>query len=242
VRGIAIAVLAAAAIAIASQGCAQGQGRGNVSGQLDVPDCWSGSFDLRPDFFAGLPYRDELFLRLQRGGDYPAFADGVSIHVRDITAVRARLGVPLVVDLPPEVTPPGTPVRAGGEPALVALTLYLQRSCRSVTSAQYAVAEALANEDGSCEVHGAQSCGENAPLPAGTKRVTSTITFAHIFNGNPEEPVAAERLSEATFDVYLADPRDGCPGGVGAPPRCRGHLTGSFRFYFERGRPAQPFP
>jgi hypothetical protein len=241
VRRLAIAVVGSAMLLLA-HGCAQGQGRGEVTGQLDVPDCWSGGFDLQPDFFAGLPYRNDLIFRIQRGGDYPAFADGVSIHVRDIAAVRARLGVPLVVDLPPEVTPPGTPIKPVTDPALVALTLYLQRSCRSVTSAQYAVAEALANEDGSCEVDGPQSCGENAPLPAGTKRVTSTITFTHIFNGNLEEPVAAERLSEATFDVYLVDPRDGCPGGVGAPTRCRGHIKGSFRFYFERGRPAQPFP
>jgi hypothetical protein len=70
----------------------------------------------------------------------------------------------------------------------------------------------------------------------------STITFTSLFDGNPDETVAAKRLSTATFDVYLADPRDVCPGGTGPPPRCRGHLTGNFNFYFERGRPGQPFP
>ena len=71
---------------------------------------------------------------------------------------------------------------------------------------------------------------------------TSTITFTHLFNANPDEVNAAERLTEASFDVYLADPRDICPGGLGPAPRCRGHLSGSFRFYFQRGRPGQPFP
>ena len=71
---------------------------------------------------------------------------------------------------------------------------------------------------------------------------TSTITFHHLFDGNPDEANASERLSEADFDFYLADPRNICPGGLGPPPRCEGHLKGSFKFYFQRGRPAQPFP
>jgi len=70
----------------------------------------------------------------------------------------------------------------------------------------------------------------------------STITFNALFDGNEDESDASQRLTDATFDVYLADPREVCPGGLGPPPRCRGHLTGSFSFYFQRGRPAQPFP
>jgi hypothetical protein len=67
------------------------------------------------------------------------------------------------------------------------------------------------------------------------------MTFYSLFDGNPDESNAQQRLTDATFDLYLADPRDICPGGVGPPPRCQGHLTGYFRFYFERGSPAQPF-
>ena len=43
-------------------------------------------------------------------------------------------------------------------------------------------------------------------------------------------------------DKAVFYPREICPGGIGPPPRCRGDLKGSFKFYFERGQPAQPFP
>jgi hypothetical protein len=81
--------------------------------------------------------------------------------------------------------------------------------------------------------------GSSSPLPT----ASSTITFDSLFNGNPDETDADQRHTVVPFfDVYLADPRDICPGGLGPPPPCRGHLTGRFDFYFERGRPAQPFP
>jgi hypothetical protein len=237
VRSLELALLLAL-----SPACTLASGEGSVTGQLDVPNCWSGSFDLKPDFFAGIPYRNDFFFRIQRTGDYANFADGVAIHVSDVQVVRMQLGQPLVVGLPPGVSTPGVPVSADPNPPLVNLSLYLGRSCRSETPALYAVKAALAQADGSCDISGPLTCGQNADVPAGSQEVTSTITFTHIFNGNPEEPNATERLTEGTFDVYLADPRDVCPGGVGAPPRCRGHLTGSFKFFFERGRPAQPFP
>jgi len=68
------------------------------------------------------------------------------------------------------------------------------------------------------------------------------MTFTSLFDGNQDAVSAAERLNRGTFTVYLADPREMCPGGVGPPPPCRGFLQGNFDFYFERGRPAQPFP
>jgi len=81
----------------------------------------------------------------------------------------------------------------------------------------------------------------SAPLsPGGVGK--STIKFYSLFNNDVEETRADKRLNWGEFDVYLGDPRDACPGGIGPPPPCRGHLKGSFKFYFERGRPAQPFP
>jgi hypothetical protein len=79
-------------------------------------------------------------------------------------------------------------------------------------------------------------------LPASPPVRHSTITFQSLFDGNEDESSAAERLTQASFDFYLADPRDACPGGLGPPPPCRGHLKGSFQFYCARGRPGQPFP
>lgn len=229
-------------VLLGASACTFGSGEGSVTGQLDVPNCWSGQFDLQPDFFAGIPYRTDYLFRIQRTGDYANFADGVAVHVTDVTVVRKQLGQALVVGLPQGVSPPGVPIVADPDPPLVNLTLYLGRSCRSETTALYAVKAALAQADGTCSINAPLTCGANAQIPTGSKQVSSTITFTHIFNGDPEEPNAVERLTEGTFDVYLVDPRDVCPGGVGAPPRCRGHLTGSFKFFFQRGRPAQPFP
>jgi hypothetical protein len=70
----------------------------------------------------------------------------------------------------------------------------------------------------------------------------STITFTSLFDGNEQAVSAAERLNQGSFSVYLADPREVCPGGLGPPPPCRGFLQGTFSFDFQQGRPAQPFP
>ena len=50
------------------------------------------------------------------------------------------------------------------------------------------------------------------------------------------------RLTPAQQEFFLANPLEVCPGPNSPPPRCRGDLKGSFKFYFERGQPAQPFP
>ncbi len=238
-----VGVVAAVAIAPLVASCTVGGGQGSVTGTLFVPDCWSGKFDLQPDFFAASPYRNTVTLRIQRSSDLQNFSDGASILVNDVTTVRTTmLGQPLKMALPPDVTPPGVPVTANPDPPLVQFALYLQRTCRPETPGLYAVEEATTNADGSCDDatrSAASQCGSTAVPPAVGK---STITFSSLFDGNPDEGDADKRLTEATFDVYLADPRDECPGGVGPPPPCRGHLQGSFRFYFERGQPAQAFP
>jgi hypothetical protein len=61
-----------------------------------------------------------------------------------------------------------------------------------------------------------------------------TITFHSLFSGNPNERTAADRLTDAEFDATFADPRD-------ADAAHSSLVTGSFRFYFQRGQPAQPF-
>lgn len=237
-RHLATATLAATVVA--SIACNVGDGQGSATGTLNVANCWSGNFDLQPDFFGATPYDDTLMFRIQRGSDLMNFSDGLSILVLEAGRVRSDLlGKPLAVALPPEVTPPGVPVKPTPDPALVQFSLYLQRSCRPEVPALYAVSEATTNADGSCDAATLTAAKDCAATPPKRK---STITFQHLFNGDPEEPDADKRLSEASFDVYLADPREICPGGGGPPPPCRGHISGSFRFYFTRGRPAQAFP
>ena len=81
------------------------------------------------------------------------------------------------------------------------------------------------------------------------RHLTGVAALASLFSlalSGCGKPTAAERLNAGCFDIYLADPRDapavGENGAKAAPPLCRGHLRGSFSFFFERGRPAQPFP
>lgn len=251
-----VSLIAAGALASTLPSCSQGEGTGKVAGTLNVPNCWTGPFELDADFLAAVPYRESLQLRIQSGSDFASFSDGMSVLLYDINKVRpdssagfaGRYGQALSVDLPPEVTPPGVPVKAKADPAIVSATLYLQKSCRTQNVTLHAVEEVSIPTDGTCDVRpmkGADptaGCDPEREAPGGVGSGKSFITFTRVFDGKVDEPDAAERLTAGCFDVYLADPREGAPGGLGPPPRCRGHIRGSFSFYFERGRPSQPFP
>jgi hypothetical protein len=259
-----------AVLATLSPGCSIGEGTGAITGTLNVTDCWSGSFDMQPDFFAAVPYRNSLQLRIQNGGDFQTFSDGVSILIDDVTAIRpgpdspGRYGEQLLVGLSPENTPPGVPIKVTPDPPIVHLVLYLQRSCRTQNAALYAMESvsliagtpfgcgptppgallqcpsASATDGGVASFDAGSIDGGGAPSSGGVGQ--STIQFTSLFNNDAEEVKANLRLNEGSFKVYLADPREICPGGVGPPPPCRGYLEGTFRFFFQRGRPGQPFP
>jgi len=195
---------AALALAVALSACSLGEGEGQVSSDsLNVTNCWSGPFQLNPDFFAAVPYRRTLSIRVQRGGDTEEVSDGIVVLVDDIDKVRQSLDQPLRVALPPSIVPPGQPIVPDPNPAIIHLTLYLQRSCHAQNSVLYAI-------DGQ-------------------------MTFHDIFNGDPTETNASEMLTDAEFpDVIVADPRE--------PQPVTSHIRGRFKFYFQRGQPAQPFP
>jgi len=67
------------------------------------------------------------------------------------------------------------------------------------------------------------------------------ITFDALFSGDPNESNADDRLTEARFDATFGDPRHVLSNGEIDPERSS-RVTGWFRFYFQRGQPAQPFP
>jgi len=255
--GVTTATLSVTGVLIAASvnGCRVGSGTGSVSGDLYVTDCWSGAFDLQPDFFAATPLTDDsLIIRVQRGSDYVNFSDGISLLVTHVTEIRtSMLGQPLPIALPPSVVPPGVPVTANPNPASVQFAVFLQQTCRPETPGLYGMSLVTTDvpSDGgplctAATVAAAGQCGPTAPPPPATG--SSTITFQHLFDaalaegGDPGSLTADQRLIQATFDVLLGDPRDECPGNIGPPPACRGHLTGNFSFYFERGKPAQAFP
>lgn len=71
--------------------------------------------------------------------------------------------------------------------------------------------------------------------------IDGTITFSSLFSNDPNESNGDDRLTEATFDVTIVDPRVANTSGE-YPEGTTSRLTGGFRFFFERGQPAQPFP
>lgn len=225
--------------------CGTEGGDGSAVGQLDVGDCWSGPFDLAPDFFGASPYRETLQIRLQRGSDFETYSDHLLILVTDINAIRpaangtgGKYNQELEVDLPPEVTPPGVPITPRKTPLLVNATLGLQRTCRTRNIPLQAVREVELQADGTCaaQVKKCDGTQTTTPTPVLGK---SKMIFTHLPNGKIDEANAEERLVDGSFDLYFADPREAC---YPSPPPCRGHLSGRFNFYFSRGRPQQAFP
>ena len=253
-------VAVASSIATAFFGCSLGRGEGEVHcDDLYAKDCVLPSavdctgpdgidygcdaYDLRPDFFAAVPYRQTIQMRIQRGTDITELSDGLSVLVSDIDKIRAplkakqkvamdagateeealKLYVEVPVAIPLGVTPPGSPV-AGPPPcdkatqlcevAPVAVSLYLQKSCHNQNTILYAV--------------------------------SGWVRFRSLFSGDPNELNAADKLIDADFDVTVGDPHDtplGEPLDADAIPKdFTSHLTGYFRYYFERGKPGQPFP
>lgn len=204
-------------VGLALTGCSLGQGEGEVkSDKLIATDCWDSTYDMQPDFFAAVPYRETLQIRVQRGTDLQEVSDGLGILVNDVPTVREEmLGQAVEVTLPPGVQPPGSPVpepEPGASEGLVHMALYLQQSCHNQNTVLYAV--------------------------------SGQITFTELFSGDPNEADAVDKYTDASFDVMVGDPRDvelGAPADS-IPAERQSRVTGYFRFYFERGQPGQPFP
>ncbi|HYP87294.1 MAG TPA: hypothetical protein VEQ59_04060 [Polyangiaceae bacterium] len=82
-----------------------------------------------------------------------------------------------------------------------------------------------------------QTCHEQN---SATYSVSGNIVFRSIFSGDPNEANAEKRLTEAEFHVKFADPRElvdaDDPSSLTSDV-----VDGNFRFYFQRGQPAQPF-
>jgi hypothetical protein len=288
--GVAVAIAGASAT-----GCSVGQGTGDVHTKgLFAHDCWGSipdasvsqavgaCYNLQPDFFAAVPYRNTQTIRVQRGSDLTEVSDGILVIVDDVARVRSAIqaggtsapdagtgdagsgdagggtgtdpygisaggvteplscdgdtstpnpGDPTAcagvsppagaatfrVDVPAGVHNPGSstqlPPDLAADPPIVHMSLYLQRSCHN----------------------------QNTVLQA----VDGWVAFKALFDGDPNESSADQKLTDATFNVQLGDTQNDVPPGayVGdVPPGLRSRLCGNFRFYFERGQPAQPFP
>jgi hypothetical protein len=70
--------------------------------------------------------------------------------------------------------------------------------------------------------------------------ISGQIIFHSIFSGNVAESSADNRLTDAEFSAVFADPRK-TAGVTNVDPMVESTVQGKFRFYFQRGQPAQPF-
>jgi hypothetical protein len=234
---------------LSGSGCnIPGEGEGAVtSTQLQVQDCWSGAFDLQPDFFATIPYRDTQQIRIQRGSDLQEVSDGVAVLVNQVSSIRTTKctldsdcasGECLAADDNPGACPENFDRCCTGDD-------------RRGQSLEVGLPPQLLNEIApgitppgppppvSIALYLQFSChNQNSVLYA----VSGTITFDELFNGDPNENAGSEKLTDARFDVMVADPRNALPGTFDIPADKQSPVTGWFRFFFKRGQPGQPFP
>jgi hypothetical protein len=82
-----------------------------------------------------------------------------------------------------------------------------------------------------------QTCHEQN---SATYSVSGNITFNSIFSGDPNEEDSDARLTDATFNVQFADPRE-LVDATDAEAVTSSDVIGKFNFFFQRGQPAQPF-
>jgi hypothetical protein len=194
--------------------CSLGEGEGQIaSAKLNVPGCWNGQFDLVPDFFAAVPFRRSVTFRVQHGGDTEEVSDGAIILVDDVDTIRATIA-----------TAPNTEWRVALSPSIVPPGFPI------IPDPDPALVHLSLYLHRACHA-------QNSSLYA----VAGTMRFSSLFDADPNETNAAEKLTDATFDdISVGDPRDHLPGDTTI--QNVSHIHGFFNFYFQRGQPAQPFP
>jgi len=115
----ALACLAVAAL----PACEVGSGEGEAKGTVQIPACnLDGDYDLDPDYFAAEAFEESLVIRMQHGGDYLQYADGLVFGVRDRLVVADTLGTAIEIVAP-------DPGDRDAEPPLVRASFYLAKSC-----------------------------------------------------------------------------------------------------------------
>jgi hypothetical protein len=203
--------LAVVAVATASLACEVGEGTGRVYGDLKVEGCGTrdlSNYDMAPNFFGAISVKDQLLIRIQRGGDIQEYNDNLVITVDDRRQVVD--GAPIDIKLP---RPPGSAPSV--QPPLVRMSLSLRGTCGN--------GRVGPSDDPMVVLHA----------------VRGTITFHSILRGDPSSSDTNSKRIEGFFDkVELEDPRH----AVGTPARSVGTLSGEFKFFYQRGGPAQPFP
>lgn len=226
--------------------CSIGEGSGEVkSDHLFLENCWDGPFDLNPNFFAANPFENTLMIRIQRGEQSVEVTDGVIIIVEDIKSIREQLGTSINLGLPVGVSPPGIPEQLNLNPPKVSLSLFLYNTCHLQNAALYSVGGSITFK----------SLFSGDPNESRAEDLLTEGSFeATVADPRDGMPTSASTTSPstadaggdaaATTDAANAPATDGTTGQLTLtyPQDRTSSVTGNFRFYFQRGIPAQPFP
>lgn len=196
---------------LAATGCTVGDGYGDVSTtRLYVKGCWNGPFDLKPNFFAANPYRGEALILRVQRGDNNQEASD-GLSVVVSDLKKVKEAVRLKQSIP--VGLPNGVAPPGQPPTGAEPTLV------------------------SLSLYLHQTCREQN---GATYSVSGSILFNSIFSGDPNEDDSDARLTDASFAVKFADPRELV--GAADPAAVTSEVVqGNFHFFFQRGQPAQPF-
>ncbi len=196
--------------------CSQGAGDGAVQNvpnkNLFIHDCWNGPFSLQPTFFGANPFSENEMAIRVQRGD-------------DNEEVSDGLSV-MVNDVQTIRTqdlnqPLNVGLPPGVSPPGIPLKLNPNPPLVSLT---------LYLHD-TCHL-------QNGAIYS----IDGTITFVNLFSGNENETNSDDRLTYAHFeDIRFADPRD-MTTDYTISEDVSSHIMGWFKFYFQRGQPAQPFP
>jgi hypothetical protein len=204
-------LLAVLSCALLALGCTTGEGTGQVSSdQLYIEDCWNGPLELDPDFFAAVPFEEESMFIRVQRGDDQ---EGVSDGLMILINDLQDIRRNQIGTAIPLGLPPGV------SPPGVPIVQNPNPPTVSLT---------LYLHD-SCEAR-----------TADLYSVRGTITFTSLFSGDMNEHDGSDRLTDATFEAWFADPRKAAPDGSYAAG-LESEVKGRFRFFFQRGQPAQPF-
>jgi hypothetical protein len=195
-------------------GCSVGQGRGEIKGSLYISECKKdlSKLDLGIDFFGAEVQGKGLYIRLQRGGDYIQFSDGVMIQVYNYKEIAKRLNevIKVVSDIPEEIGKKNLP------PWLIRISLFLNNTCPT----------SFPSLSGGKSIEESEKEGYIK---------NNWIRFESIYCPDCKNELRYNNKIKGDFRVNIFDPRV-------AEIKVYGWIEGYFDFVYRRGRPAQRFP
>jgi hypothetical protein len=197
--------------------CAVGEGEGFVKGSLKLDKCDAdlSGYDMNPNFFGAQSVGPQLLIRIQKGADLQEYQDNLIISVDDVDYVRSLIDADhhgQPIPVEAERLPGSPPAKPGPQ---VRMSFSLRGTCGSPKL----------------------NPGDNPEVIL--HATTGNIVFDYIYDPSADSRDTNAKRIEGHFEnVLFEDPRK--PMSAGG--KNGGTLSGQFKFFYQRGGPAQPFP